>query len=67
MMLETKIVIDISDTGEINAETFNMVGTGCVDELDKLLKDLALESKLIKKEEFFKNSIKTENTIKVKK
>ena len=66
-MSEKKIVIDISDNGEISAETFNMVGTECMNEFDKLLKDLALEFKITKKEDFFKSSIKTDNTIKVKK
>ena len=66
-MSEKKIVIDINDKGEINAETFNMEGTECLDELDKILKDLALETETTKKDEFFKNSTKVDNTIKVKK
>lgn len=66
-MPEKKIVVNISDTGEIDAETFNMEGTECLEELDKLLKDLALESKTTKKEDFFSNTTKVENTIKVKK
>ena len=66
-MPEKKIVVNISDTGEIDAETFNMEGTECLEELDKLLKDLALESEITKKPEFFKNSTKVDNTIKVKK
>ena len=66
-MPEKKIVIDIDDKGEINAETFNMEGVECLEALDKLLKDLALETDTTKKDEFFKNSTKTDNTIKVKK
>lgn len=66
-MPEKKIVVNISDTGEIDAETFNMEGTECLEELDKLLKDLALESKTTKKEDFFRNSTKVDNAIKVKK
>ena len=66
-MSEKKVVMNISETGDINAETFNMEGIECIEALDKLLKDLALESKTIKKPEFFKNSIKADNTIKVKK
>ena len=65
-MSEKKIVINISDTGKIDAETFNMVGTECVEELDKLLRDLTLESKTTKKPEFFKNSTKSNNSITVK-
>ena len=66
-MPEKKIVVNISDTGEIDAETFNMEGTECLEELDKLLKDLALESKTTKKEDFFRNSTKIYNTINLKK
>ena len=66
-MPEKKIVVNISDTGEIDAETFNMEGTECLEELDKLLKDLALESETTKKPELFKKSTKVDNTIKVKK
>ena len=66
-MPEKKIVVNISDTGEIDAETFNMEGTECLEELDKLLKDLAIEYKTTKKEHFFRNSTKVDNTIKVKK
>ena len=66
-MPEKKIVVNISETGEIDAETFNIEGTECLEELDKLLKDLALEVQTTKKDEFFKNSKKIDNTIKVKK
>lgn len=66
-MPEKKIIVNISDTGEIDAETFNMEGTECLEELDKLLKDLALETTTTKKEDFFRNSTKVYNTIKVKK
>lgn len=66
-MPEKKIVINISDKGEIDAETFDMEGTECLEELDKILKDLALESETTKKPEFFKNSTRTDNTIIIKK
>lgn len=66
-MPEKKIVVNISDTGEIDAETFNMKGTECLEELDKLLKYLALETTTTKKEDFFRNSTKVDNEIKVKK
>lgn len=66
MAKEKKIVIDINDKGEINAETFGMQGTECLSELDKLLKDLALESSTTKKEEFYKEGTVVDNTIKVK-
>lgn len=66
-MPEKKIIVNVSDSGEIDAETFDMEGTECLEELDKLLKDLALESNTTKKPEYFKNSSKVDNTIKVKK
>ncbi len=43
-MEEKKIVVDIKENGEINAETFGFKGAGCMEELDKLLKGLALET-----------------------
>lgn len=66
-MAEKKIIVNISDKGKIDAETFDMSGMECIEELDKLLKGLALESTTTKKEDFFKNSTKIENSIKVKK
>ena len=65
-MPEKRIVIDIDNQGKIEAETFEMQGAECLEELDKLLKDLALESQVTKKDEFYKNSIATEKTIKIK-
>ncbi|MBP7021284.1 MAG: DUF2997 domain-containing protein [Planctomycetes bacterium] len=65
-MADKKIVIDINDKGEIKAETFGLQGTECLIELDKLLKDLALETTTMKKEEFFKEGITTTNTVKAK-
>lgn len=66
MMSEKKIVIDISDKGEIKAETFGMQGIECLNELDKLLKDLALENNIVKKDEFFKEGTTVQNQTKVK-
>ena len=66
-MADKKIVIDIDDKGLIDAETFGIEGTECLEELDKLLKDLALEITTTKKEEFFKGKTTSENLIKVKK
>ena len=39
-MAEKKIVVNINDKGEIDAETFGMQGTECLQELDKLLKEM---------------------------
>lgn len=65
-MADKKIVIDIDDKGSIKAETFGMEGTECLSELDKILKDLALETTTTKKEEFFKEGMTVDNTIKAK-
>ena len=65
-MSEQKIVIDISENGEIKAETFGITGVGCIAELDKLMKDLALSGIVSKKPEYFQEGIKSDTTIKVK-
>ena len=62
-----KIVIDIDDKGVIKAETFGLQGVECLEELDKLLKDLALQTDTVKKVEFFKEGTTVDNTIKAKK
>lgn len=66
-MADKKIVIDIDDKGEIKAETFGIHGTECLNELDKLLKDLALQSETVKKQDFFNEGTTIDNTVKVKK
>ena len=65
-MSEKKIVINIQEDGKINAETFGMVGTECVTELDKLMKDLARTNKRTKKSDYFQEKTTVDNTIKVK-
>ena len=65
-MAEKKIVVNINDKGEIDAETFGMQGTECLQELDKLLKDLALETTTVKKEDFFKEGTTINQTITTK-
>lgn len=66
-MAEKKIIIDINDTGNINAETFGIHGAECIQELDKMLKDLALETVTNKKTEFFKEGKIVDKTIKAEK
>lgn len=66
-MVEKKIMIDINDTGNINAETFGIHGDECIYELDKILKDLALETVTNKKPEFFKEGKIVDKTIKAEK
>ncbi len=53
MMGEKKIVINIGKDGSMDAETFGMSGTECLDEIDKLMKDLALSGTYHKKKEFY--------------
>ena len=53
MMGEKKIVINIGKDGSMDAETFGMSGTECLDEIDKLMKDLALSGTYQKKKEFY--------------
>lgn len=62
-MAEKKIVIDIDDKGSINAETFGITGTECLDELDRLMKDLALSGTVEKKKEFFEQETKSEEKV----
>ena len=64
-MAEKKIVIDISENGEIKAETFGYQGVSCVDELDKLMKDIAVITEKTHKPEFFKEGITSDTTVKV--
>ena len=66
-MAEKKIVVNISNSGSIDAETFGMHGIECVDALDKLLKDLALESNSTKKDDYYNESRVVSNEIKVNK
>lgn len=65
-MTEKKIVIKIDDKGSINAETFGMVGTECIDELDRLMKDVARLSSREKKNEFFDQGTGVSTTVTVK-
>ena len=64
-MAEKKIVVDIKENGEIKAETFGFQGAGCLAELDKLLKGLAMETSTEKKPEFFSEGRVVDNTVKV--
>ncbi len=52
-MEEKKIVIKIDEDGNLNAETFGMHGTECIDEIDKIMKDIARAGTHQKKPEFY--------------
>lgn len=58
-MNEKKIVIKVNENGEIDAETFNMEGIDCVQELDRLMKNLAIVTEEKKKPEYYKNKTKS--------
>lgn len=63
MMGEKKIVINIGKDGSMDAETFGMSGTECLDEIDKLMKDLALSGSYQKKKEFYEQKSSVDQTI----
>lgn len=65
-MKEKQIVVDIDVEGTIHAETFGMTGTECIDALDKLLSEIALETSVSKKSDFFAEGTTVDNTIKNK-
>lgn len=62
-MAEKKIVINIDEQGGIEAETFGMTGASCIDELDKLMKDIALQGTTTKKDEFFEQGTHSSTAI----
>lgn len=62
-MDEKKIVIKIDEDGKLNAETFGMYGTECIDEIDKLMKDIALAGTHHKKQEFYEQKTTSSHTV----
>ena len=56
-MAEKKIVIDIDKMGNVHAETFGVVGGECLDEVQKLMEDLADGAIVEKKDDFFKSKV----------
>jgi len=65
-MEDKKIVVNIDSDGNIKAETFGMEGVGCVEELTKLMRDVATNTSSEHKPEFYKNKINNDKKIKVK-
>lgn len=65
-MGEKKIVIQIGEDGNLNAETFGMYGTDCIDEIDKLMKDIARAGTHHKKQEFYEQKTTDSRVIKNK-
>lgn len=67
-MAEQKIVITIDENGKINAATEGIKGEMCLDELQKLLGDLADLHSIVKTDEFYQaNEVKYKNKIEIKK
>lgn len=62
-MKEKKIVVKIDNKGNLNAETFGMRGAECLDELDKLLKDIARNGTTTKKQEFYEQKTTLNNKV----
>ena len=62
-MEEKKIIVEIDNKGNLKAETFGMQGTECLDELDKLLKDIARNGTTIKKREFYEQKTTLNNKV----
>ena len=62
-MEEKKITIKIGQDGSIDAKTFGIKGVGCIDELDKLLKDLSLSNNIEKKQDFYEQKTNITNKV----
>ena len=63
-MEEKKIVVDIDAEGNVRAETFGMVGGECLDEVQKLMKDLAQGVETgEKKPDFFKSKVSASDKV----
>ena len=56
--MEEKITVEISEDGEIHAETFGMQGTECTQELDRLMKGLATVRERHRKDDYYKEKVK---------
>lgn len=67
-MAEQRIVITIDENGKINASTEGLKGEMCLDELQKLLGELADLESISKTDEFYQqNELKGQNKIQNKK
>jgi len=68
IMAEQRIVITIDENGIINASTEGIKGEMCLDELQKLLSELADLDSITKTDEFYQgNELKVQNKIQNKK
>lgn len=65
-MEEKKIIVQIDESGSVNAETFGIYGVECIEEIDKLMKDIALAGSYHKKSEFYEQKTSITQTIRNK-
>jgi plasmid maintenance system killer protein len=54
MKEDKSIHVLITEDGQITAETFNFESTDCLDELNALMKELAVLTKATNKQDFYK-------------
>lgn len=52
-MSEEKIVIKIKENGELSLETKGIFGPACIEEINKLIEDLALPLEYQKTDDFY--------------
>ena len=52
-MTNEKITISINENGEMNIKTQGILGPACVDEVNKLLEDIALAVNYTKTDEYY--------------
>lgn len=64
-MGEKKILISIDENGNCDAKTFGIYGSECISELDKLLKELSLQTKTNKKDDFYKETKLINNGVRI--
>lgn len=66
-MDKKQIIVDINNDGTVNAETFGFKGVGCVDELNKLMKNIASQVEATNKKEYYENEVNSINKVTIKK
>lgn len=65
-MSKRSIVLNIDNNGNMSAETFDMQGTECIAELNKLMRSMATVTSENKKPEYYKGKARISATQKVK-
>ncbi|HOI47004.1 MAG TPA: DUF2997 domain-containing protein [Bacilli bacterium] len=66
-MKKPYITINIDSDGKIDAETFEMEGIECLDELNRLMKDIASINDEMKKPEYYKSKIEHKTKVVIRK